>query len=174
MVFLILMFWAGQPFGTLNDISNAVAGILSSMLAWTLYAEHHSRSPLLSQVALGLAVVGAILVVVGSVLVISRATGFVMAGWYSGIGFALIGMWLMAFCYSMRGAGDLPHNLVVFGLVAGAILAVGLLDVLGVIARIDSMDSLPPYLYVAFLGWLGIYVLFPIWTIWLGRILLPR
>ena len=30
------------------------------------------------------------------------------------------------------------------------------------------------YLKVAFLGWLGTYIMYPIWTIWLGSILLLR
>lgn len=61
VIFIILFFSVGQSFGTLNDIFNDVAGILSGMLAWMLYTEHHSKSALLSQFALILALVGALL-----------------------------------------------------------------------------------------------------------------
>jgi hypothetical protein len=173
VVFLTLMVTVNGPFfGTLNDIFNDIIGISSVILAWMLYAEHHAKSPLLSQVALALAVVGAIFTIIGSILIIFGFTGFVLAGWYSSIGYALIGLWLAAFCFSLLRGGVLPHSLVIFGIVAGAFMAIGLLGIPGIFAGIDSMESMPWYLYVAFFGWLGIYVLYPIWTIWLGRNLL--
>jgi hypothetical protein len=127
-----------------------------------------------SQIALALAVVGAIFTIIGSILIIFGFTGFVLAGWYSSIGYALIGLWLAAFCYAFLHADALPHNLVVFGVVVGAFMAVGLLGIPGIFAGIDSIDSMPWYLYVAFFGWLGTYILYPIWTIWLGRTLLLK
>ena len=105
-----------------------------------LYAEHHAKSPLLNQIALALALIGAIFTVVGSVLIIFGFTDFVLAGWYSGVGFALIGLWLISFCYSMQSGGALPHNLMVIGLVVGAFMAVGLIGILGIFTGIDSMD----------------------------------
>jgi len=171
VVFLTLMATVNQSFGKVNDVFNSIIGISSMVLAWMLYAEHHARSPLMSQIALLLAVVGAIFTIVGSVLIIYGFTDFVLAGWYTGIGNALIGLWLAAFCYSMQYGDALPHNLVIFGLVVGAFMAVGLIGIPGIFAGIDSMD-MPWYLYVAFFGYLGTYILYPIWTIWLGRILL--
>jgi hypothetical protein len=126
----------------------------------------------MSQIALVLALVGAIFTIVGSVLIIYGFTDFVLAGWYTGVGYALIGLWLVAFCYSMQRAGVLPHNLVLFGIVAGAFMLVGLIGIPGIFTGIDSMESMPWYLYIAFFGYLGTYILYPIWTIWLGRNLL--
>jgi len=171
VIFLTLMATVNPFFGKVNDVFNSIIGISSMVLAWMLYAEHHARSPLMSQIALLLAVVGAIFTIVGSVLIIYGFTDFVLAGWYTGIGNALIGLWLAAFCYSMQYGDALPHNLVIFGLVVGAFMAVGLIGIPGIFAGIDSMD-MPWYLYVAFFGYLGTYILYPIWTIWLGRILL--
>jgi hypothetical protein len=173
VVFLTLMYTVNGPFfGTVNDIFNGIIGISSVILAWMLYAEHHARSPLMSQVALALAVVGAIFTIIGSILIIFGFTGFVLAGWYSSIGYALTGLWLAAFCYSLLRSDALPHNLVIFGIVVGAFMAIGLFGIPGIFAGIDSMESMPWYLYAAFFGWLGIYILYPIWTIWLGRNLL--
>lgn len=173
VVFLALMYTVNGPlFGTVNDIFNGIIGISSVILAWMLYAEQHAKSPLMSQVALTLAVVGAIFTIIGSILIIFGFTGFVLAGWYSSIGYALIGLWLAAFCYSLVRSDALPHNLVIFGIVAGAFMAIGLFGIPGILAKIDSLESMPWYLYAAFFGWLGIYILYPIWTIWLGRNLL--
>jgi hypothetical protein len=171
-IFLTLMFMGKTSFGRVNDLFNSVIGILSVVLAFSLYAVFHDKSALLSQIALALAVFGAVFTIIGSILIIFGFTDFVMAGWYSGIGYALIGIWLVGFCVALLGAGGLPHSLVVFGIVAGAFMAVGLLGIPGIIAGIDNMKSMPWYLYVAFLGWFGIYILYPIWSIWLGRTLL--
>jgi len=174
VILLALMYTVNPSFGRINDIFNSLIGILSVILAWMLYAEHHVKSPLMSQIALALAVVGAIFTIIGSILIIFGFTDFVLAGWYSGIGYALIGIWLAAFCYAFLSGDALPHNLVIFGIIAGAFMAFGLFGIPGIFAGIDSMESMPGFLYVAFFGWLGTYILYPIWTIWLGIILLRK
>src|SRR5258706_2486092 len=176
VIFLTLMYTVDidMSFGTVNDVFNSIIGISSVVLAWMLYAEHHSKSPLMSQIALVLAVVGAIVSIAGSVLIIYDFTGFLLAGWYSGVGNALIGLWLVAFCYSVRRSDALPHSLILFGFVVGTFMAFGLIGIPGIVARIDSMESMPWYLYIAFFGWLGTYVLYPILTILLGRNLLLK
>jgi hypothetical protein len=174
IIFLTLMVTVNQSFGRVNDVFNSIIGISSVVLAWMLTTDLHAKSALMSQIALALALVGAIFTLIGSILIIFGFTDFVLAGWYSGIGYALIGLWLAAFCYSYLRSEALPHNLVIFGVVAGACMAVGLLGIPGIIAGIDSLESMPWYLYVAFFGWLGTYILYPIWTIWLGRVLMLK
>jgi uncharacterized membrane protein YeaQ/YmgE (transglycosylase-associated protein family) len=174
VLFLILMFTVNIFFGTINDVLNIIIGISSAVLAWMLYAVLHAKSPEMSQIALALAILGAIISLVGSVLVIYGFTDFFLAGLYSELGYALIGLWLVVFCYSMQRSNTLPHTLILFGFVAGAFMALGLIGIPGILARTDSMVSLPWYLYVALFGWLGTYVLYPIWTIWLGRNLLSK
>ena len=174
VIFLTLMATVNMSFGTVNDVFNGIIGISSAVLAWMLSTEHHAKSPLMSQIALALAVVGAIFTIVGSVLIIYGFTDFVLAGWYTGIGNALIGLWLAAFCYSIQRGDALPHNLIMFGLVVGAFMAVGLIGIPGIFAGVDSIESMPWYLYIAFFGYLGTYILYPIWTIWLGRNLLLK
>lgn len=172
VIFLALMYTVKRSFGTVNDYLNSVIGIESAILAWLFYAEHHTQSPLLSQIALALAIIGAIFAIIGSLLSILGVTDFVLAGWYSGFGNALIGLWLVALCYSLTNVGVLPHRLVIFGLVTGSFMVIGLIGIPGMVAGIDRLESMPRYLYVAFFGWLGFYILYPIWLIWLGRYLL--
>ena len=174
VIFITLMATVNMFFGTVNDVFNSIIGTTSAVLAWMLYAEHHAKSPLMSQIALALAIIGAIFSIVGSILIIYGFTDFLLAGWYSGVGNALIGLWLVAFCYSMRRSDALPHSLILFGFVVGAFMAVGLIGIPGIFARIDNMEFMPWYLYSAFFGWLGTYILYPIWTIWLGRNLLIK
>ena len=174
VIFLTLMATVNMSFGKVNDVFNSIIGISSALLAWLLYAEYHAKSPFLSQIALALALVGAIFTIVGSVLIIYGFTDFVLAGWYTGVGYALIGLWLVAFCYSIQRGNALPHNLIIFGLVVGAFMAVGLIGIPGIFTGIDSMESMPWYLYIAFFGYLGTYILYPIWMISLGRFLLLK
>ena len=170
-LFLILMYTIEPSFGVVNDVFNAIVGIASGILAWMLYPQHRSRSPLMSRIALILAAVGVILTIVGSVLIIYDFTGYVLAGFYTAVGNALIGLWLAAFCYSTQreGGDSLPHRLVRFGLVVGGMMALGIVCIPGILAGVDSMDALPWYLFVGYFGFIGTYLLYPIWTIWLGR-----
>ena len=91
LVFIILLFTVGQPFGTLNDICVGLTAILSAVLAWLFYPEYHAPSPLLGLVTLVVALAGALVVTVGSVLVIFGITGWYLAGLYMAVGNALIG-----------------------------------------------------------------------------------
>ncbi len=128
----------------------------------------------MSQVTLVLAVVGMIFTIIGFSLIIFGFSDFVLAGWYTGVGNALIGLWLAAFCYSLLTSNTLPDSLIVFGIVVGSFMNFGLLGIPGILARVDTMESLPWYLSTSYLGFLGTYVLYPIRAIWLGRVLLQK
>jgi len=108
------------------------------------------------------------------VLVLFKFTGWILAGLYTGFGSALIGVWLVAFSYSMLNDGSLPINLVIFGFVTGASMVFGLFALPGIFAGIDSLESVPWYLTAVLPSGLGIYITYPIWCIWLGRVLLQK
>jgi hypothetical protein len=174
VLFIILFFGVGQPFGTLNDLFIGLAAILTGILACVLYSAHHAQSPQLSQVALAAALAGAPVVVVGSVLVISGVKGWFLAGLYMTVGNALIGLWLAGLTYSALQTNSWPHGLAVFGLVAGVIMIVGLVSVPGILRGVDAQASAPWYVNAGYVGGLGWMLLYPAWSIWLGRILLLR
>jgi len=146
---------AGGPFGTINDVLNAVLAVLSGYLAWRL-----SGHALLAYMAL----LGEVIAVIGSVLVISRITGFFFAGMVSSLGFALIGFWLLAYCWS----SSTPSSLRWLGVVAGALMVPGVLVIPGIVLRLDDMNQAPAWIWVGFVSWLGIYVAYPAWAIWSG------
>jgi hypothetical protein len=102
-----------------------------------------------------------VIAVIGSVLVISRITGFFFAGMVSSLGFALIGVWLFAYCWS----SGTPSSLRWLGIVAGALMVIGLLVIPGIVLRLDDMNHAPAWIWVAFVSWLGIYVAYPAWAI---------
>jgi hypothetical protein len=63
------------------------------------------------------------------------------------------------------------HSLVIFGLVIGVIMALGLAAVPGIFSGSDSQESASWIVnYVGQAGVLGWLVLYPIWCVLLGRI----
>ncbi len=154
VVALAVFFVIRGPFGTVNDLLNAVLAVLSAVLAWRL----SGLGPLTY-----IAFVGAVIALVGSALVISETTGFFLAGLVSSLGFSLIGLWLLAYAWSM-GDGVLRW----LGLAAGALMTLGVLVIPGIVMRLDDMDKAPAWIWVGFVSWLGIYVAYPAWAIWSG------
>jgi hypothetical protein len=175
LVFIILFFTVGQPFGTLNDICIGLTAILSVVLVWMLYPGHHTLSPILSQFALVVAVLGALAVVVGSTLSIFGVTGWFLSGLYMAAGNALIGLWLLALNYSALRDIRFPHGLVIFGLISGVILVLGLVTIPGIFRGIDIKEyiltTVNAIWWTSALGWLALY---PIWCVLVGQSLLLK
>lgn len=175
LVSLILFFTFGAFFGTFSDLCIASEAILSVLLAWMLYPAHRTYSPRLSQFLLTAALVGALIASIGSAFVIFDITGWFLAGLMNHFGFALVGLWLLGLNYFGQRMDRWPRRLVQFGLVSGAIMAIGLLTGPGIVGRVDDPALAPWFVNVAMavasLGWL---LLYPIWSIWLGRLLLTN
>jgi hypothetical protein len=172
LAFIILFFTIGQPFGTLNDIFIGVTAVLGGALALMLYIENHAQSPLSSQIVLALALLGAIVVVIGTILVTFGVTGWYLAGLYTAAGYALIGLWVFVLSWSVHQSGDWPDGLAVFGLVVGAVMVLGMAGIPGIFKGIDAWDAAPWYVNIGQVGGLGYLVLYPIWCVLLGRIIL--
>ena len=166
VVCLAVFFAVGDPFGLINDVANAVVGVLSGVLAWLSPA---IRPPAWQRLAVAAAGVGAIVMVIGSVLVIFDITGYYLAGLVSAVGAALIGCWVLIANRFPPYAGELPRGVRVTGLAAGVVMLVGLLAVPGVLARVDDQNASPWYVVAAQLSWLGTYLLYPIWCFRLAR-----
>jgi hypothetical protein len=163
-VCLATYFAVRGPFGTINDIGNAATGILSGLLAWRLRRQISAGS----RAVVGSALVGAAITIVGSALVVSGTTGFFLAGLVSSVGFAGIGVWLVALNRSAFAVAAWPARLRALGVAAGALMALGFILAPGVLLRLDHMATAPGWVWVGSLGWLGIYVAYPAWAIWLG------
>jgi hypothetical protein len=168
---LIVFFVAGDPFGTLNDLCIALTGVLSAALAWQLSAVFTARSLALGWLEPALAGLGALIVVAGAALVITRTTGWVLGGLWMEFGYAWIGVWLLAFCLAAQGSAGWPRGLTGLGLVAAGLMVLGVLTLPGLLRGLDAWEALPWYVNVGQAGGLGWLLLYPLWCLWLGRVL---
>jgi hypothetical protein len=162
---LATYFVVGGPLGTINDLGNAATGVLSACLAWRLRRQIAGTA---ADVATGAALVGAAITVVGSGLVVSGTTGFVLAGLVSSVGFAGIGAWLVVANQRIGRPAGWPRSLRAIGIAAGSLMAFGVVTAPGILLGIDDMATAPSWIYVGYLGWLGTYVAYPAWGLWLG------
>ncbi|GAA1126737.1 hypothetical protein GCM10009630_25710 [Kribbella jejuensis] len=164
----LIIFYAGAAaFGPINDVGNAVLGLLTIPLARLLAANPGASSGARerggSRLAFAVAVVGAGVAVAGTVLVLTGITGFYLAGLWSSFGFSLIGAWLVATHWHRSSA----HRRA--ALAAGAVMMLGLIGVPGILMGLDDMDSAPDWTFVAGISWAGTYLLFPSWSLRLAR-----
>jgi hypothetical protein len=159
---LATYFAVGGPFGSINDIGNGALGLLSAGLAWRLRDRLSGRG---RGLALGLAAVGAALTVVGSALVLSRTTGFLLAGLVSSVGFAGIGVWLVTLSRGEWAREAWPDRVRFLAVAAGVLMAIGIVVVPAIVQRVDDMATAPWWVWLGFVGWLGIYVAYPAWAI---------
>ena len=158
---LVIFFIVGGLFGPLNDAGNGLTGVLSAALAWRLGGGAAGRF------GVWLAVAGGLVVAVGSALILSGTTGFFLAGLVSSTGFGLVGIWLLAL--NRRPPAGWPGRLATLGLAAGLLMAVGLVTAPGIALGLDDMETAPAWIWVGFVGWLGAFLAYPAWAVWLGR-----
>jgi hypothetical protein len=160
-------FAVGGPFGTLNDLGNAAAAVLSGALAWRMRHELSDRTRI---PAVGAAGVGAAVAALGAGLVVSDTTGWFLGGSITSLGFAGIGAWLLAVCRSATEVESSPKRLRDLGTVAGAVMLVGLAGVPAIMQRLDDAATAPGWAWVGSVAWLGIFVLYPAWALRYGAL----
>jgi hypothetical protein len=168
---LALLYTVGKPFGAINDWTVGVVGLLSGLLAAMIRSRGVAGSPGPGTVSTGVAAIGAVIVAAGAALVISKTTGFVLAGLVESLGFALIGLWLIVLNRSMGSAAGSPGRLRSLGLAAGIIMALGFVVTPGIAMGLDDANTAPGWIWIGFVGWVGIFFLYPVWSIWFGNAL---
>ena len=162
---LIALFVVGQPFGTINDFGNATVGVLSGVLAATTLSKRNES--ILETAAVAAAIAGAAIAVAGSALVISGTTSFFLAGNVSSVGFGLIGAWLVA-VNGAAGAERWSPRVRALGICAGVTMLFGFIMVPAVLMRLDDMATAPSWVWIGFVGWIGTFILYPVWSLWVG------
>lgn len=174
LVFIILFFTVGQPFGTLNDISIGLTAVFSAILVWSLHPIVQLRqSSILSQTLLLFALVGVFLVLIGSYRAISEISGWYLSGLYMAGGNALMGIWLLYINIIAYQNAVWQPVLAILGIVSGGVLLLGLAGIPGIFRGTDlktyDITMINVMWWTSALGWLALY---PIWCLLLGLTLL--
>ncbi len=176
LVFITLFYVIlehSNPFGMLNDVCVALGGLLSGGLAWKLYPTHRSHAPRESQFALIFAWMGACIVLIGSALAIFNFMGWFRAGLVITFGYGMIGLWLIGLNYSALNWAAFPRTLAQYGMITGWIMTIGIFVASGILAGISPIEAAPWFVLIAFfVGALGWSILYTIWCIGLGYLLL--
>ena len=154
---------AGQPWGSINDACFAVTGLLAGVLVWRL------RTTTGATLAAA-AVVGGVVVAVGSGLVISGTTGWLLAGFVSTLGFGIIGPGITTASGRLAAGGAVSQGIGRLGRWAGWFATLGLTAAIPVALRIDDPATAPWWSWLTMIGWLGGAILIPLWAFRLGRV----
>jgi hypothetical protein len=167
-VVLLIIFYAvdGGPFGIANDVANGLVGLLSLALAWLWVTP---RVTVWSRVGVAAATVGGVLMALGSILIIFDITGWYLAGLVSSTGSALIGIWLLVANRMQRYSARPPRRLIMLGMTSAIFMILGWLAVPGVVRGIDDPQLAPWFVNAGLLSWMGTYLLYPVWCLWLSR-----
>ena len=167
-VVTLALLYAGLPvFGPVNDLINAVVGFVIALLAWQFFAAQPKSLP--SVAGLLLCWAGVALIIGNSVWVAFGRMDWKVGGMYTGIGYGLIGGWLLITLLFSSLAREFPPALWWSGLVIGIALVFGLAA--GPLLAERLSIKIQPLVWVAYgmttLGWLG----FPVWCWMLSRTL---
>lgn len=164
---LVLMSVGLGFLGPVNDVLGAATGVLVMLLAFAA-RDLLPTSPVLRWLALASAVMGSILIVIGSALVLSGRTGWYLAGLWSGLGWGVLGAWFFVLAATLFGSASWPVWLRWLGVVAGVLLVVGLAVLPGILSGIDDWGSASAGLVVPqVLGYIGSLLLL-VWCFGVG------
>ena len=87
----------------------------------------------------------------------------------------MVGLWLVALSYAALRSNFLPRGLGILGIIAGAVLALGLVTIPGIFRGIDTKEyqltAINLMWWTSSIGYLAVY---PVWCILQGRILATR
>ena len=175
MLSVTLLYIVGQPFGAISDLTNALTVLSIIPFALAIYRMNQSIPPMLNLIALLIGIAGILAVTLASFMIIFGRINFfqylppVLLG-FSGLGLMLIGILSVA-----RNQELLPANATFWGIVIG----LGLLSFGGLVA-VDVSQAFNggwrslfanPFIYPALIFGPFFVLGFPIWAIWLGRLL---
>jgi len=159
--------------GALNDTLNALTGVASAVLASGLHTTLRRLAPRASLVLLIGVWAGAIAITFGSWLIVTGRSDVELSSYYFFLGNGLIGIWLWVLNHPARQQAVWPRSLTQLGLIASVLMMVGLLGLYGIVLGLDG-DDYSPMLMVTGISFLGIGILYPIWSLLLGRWILSK
>ncbi|MBX7235356.1 MAG: hypothetical protein K1X65_13310 [Caldilineales bacterium] len=159
--------------GPLSDLFPIIQMALLLVVARTLYLAHRAAAPRLSLIATVIGMAGMAGVIVLQVLLRMDVLPFEQEVRPLLVAFGLVGVWLMAANDVGRRQRSLPSRLAWLGMAVGAafVLEPVIVFVVGG-ADWSAYMSNPLLTVISAIVFLTVYFGYPVWVIWLGRVLL--
>jgi len=179
VVFLVLFFVIGQPFGTMNDLTS-LPWVLSFLpVLWFFYRLGANEHKFISLIALGVGVFGLLGVFALQLLLVLKVITIWQQTYYITSAFGAIGLWMVIASGMGRAESFVSPALAGFGIALGAGWILATLCVwIGGFPPADGASSMSDMSQFNIITIIGISLIFlgyfvqPIWAIWLGRYIL--
>jgi len=173
---LSLLFFQWNPLLTLSALMILIASILNLMLLWVTHQHPHLSSSRFSQLTWAIGMAGSLIALIGAANdYLNSVAGHALILWYPlsqsivVLGYGLVGIWLLALNYRAR-TGDLwPSRLASLGAITGIIMATGLFAIPRIFIPAVALNHEPLPEIAGWLGTVGWMLLYPLWSIGLGR-----
>jgi hypothetical protein len=167
-IITLTLLYSGMPFfGPVNDLTNAVGGLLSALLVWQFHALLRERAPSTAKFFLLAAWIGSAAIIINSVLVAFGQMHWMTGGMYTAIGYGLTGIWLLAFHRLIGQQEFLPSGTFRLGTIAAVAMLFGLLAGPLLASSVNFAEN--PLVSVAYLGAAAGWLLYPVWCLLVGR-----
>jgi hypothetical protein len=167
-ILTLSLLYAGIPiFGPINDLTNAVGGVFSTILAWQFHALLRERSPGAAAIFLLAAWGGSAAIIVNSVLVAFDQMHWMTGGMYTAIGYGLLGIWLLGLIRLTGPLSILSPGLIRLGTIAAVAMLFGLLAGPLLAARVSLENN--SLVWGAYIGAAAGWLLFPVWCWLVGQ-----
>jgi hypothetical protein len=162
LVTLLIFFAQGEPWGTLNDITSVILAFSLLPVLLKLHRLHRRNAPTISLVASVIGVIAVLVAAVFQMLLIIKVITYAQTAVVVPAAFGLFGASLMVFGSLGRTNKSLPRRLTLLSIIVGAGYVL-------VIAGIILGGQEHP---LTVIGGLAAVICYPIWAIWIGRLLL--
>jgi hypothetical protein len=170
-IITLTLLYSGLPFfGPVNDMTNAVGGLLSALLVWQFHILLRERAPNTAIFFLLAAWIGSAAIIINSVLVAFGQMHWMTGGMYTAIGYGLIGIWLLAFHRLVGTQAFLTLGVVRVGTIAAVAMLFGLLAGPLLASGVNLANN--PMVSIAYLGAATGWLLYPVWCWLVGRSIL--
>lgn len=162
LVTLLVFYSLGQPWGTINDLTSMLLALSTVPVLLALFRLHRRRAAVISLAALIMGGLALLVAFVFQSLLVLKIIEYEATAVTVPAAFGVFGGALLAHSYLGLRARSLPGVLGWLGIIAGAGY---MLVIAGIL--VGGQESL-----LTITGGLLAVVCYPIWAIWLGRLLL--
>jgi hypothetical protein len=179
-IFLGLMFSiATKPYGRLSDITFVIAALLMVPFTAAFYNHFRPENQLASWLGLLVGLAGIGYFSIAQIHLVSGQITFTQNMPQAMLAFGLMGVSLLLFNLLARADPQFPAGLIWLGVIFSAFMAQGVLtssyfnqQILDITSGSFNFSGLNPIMYLLLVALAISQVGYPVWAIWLGRLIL--